>query len=341
MSSGPVLDAIKEMPKVELHKHLEGSVRYSTLLELTKANTGKELVKADAISDRPTDDLTGFLARFWVHQDVFNTYPNIERLAYEFVEDAHRDNTKILEMRYSPFFCAINHPELTFEGIHEAVMKGLKRGMEEFPVLVGVIGIIDRMQTLEEATEAMDFFIKNNDSFMAVDLANDELKYPATPFIPLFKRAREAGLKVTIHAGEAETDQSIQNVRQAVEELGATRIGHGIMSIKDDAVISVLKENKTVLEVCPISNYLVGIVPSIKEHPIRRLIDAGVAVTVSTDDPGMFGHDLNVEYQSIVDAGLMSVEDFKRSNEIAAQASFFAYGAEEEVLEFRVIFVRL
>jgi len=171
---------------------------------------------------------------------------------------------------------------------------------------------------------AVDFFLKHKEDFVALDLANDEIKYPADPFIPLFARARQEGLAITIHAGETNLPQAPANVRQAVEMLGAKRIGHGVMSIKDESVLALLRERQVILEVCPRSNIMIGLFPTLEKHPIAALRRVGVLVTVSTDDPGIFGHSLNEEYVDLVVAGMASLADLRQANETAARASFLS-----------------
>jgi len=321
---------IAKMPKVELHRHLEGSIRLSTLLELTRVPNA---VASSLLLTQPMESLTQLLELFWAHQDVLNSPSVIERVAFEVVEDAAKDNIKILELRYSPFFVAINHASLSFEAIHSAVVRGVRRGEEEYGVVVGLIGIIDRMQSQEEATMALDFFLRHRLDFLALDLANDENKYPALPFAPLFERARMAGMSITIHAGETLQPSGPGNVFEAVDSLKATRIGHGIMAIKDAHTLQLLRHNRTVLEVCPRSNYLCGLVPSLEEHPLKKLLAEGIACTISTDDPGLFGHPLggphtlvshtlNQEYLDIVRAGLMTLDQLRTANQIAYEASF-------------------
>ena len=316
------------MPKVELHKHLEGSIRLSTLLELTAARRARlglpegELSASAFIFDKPLASLSVFIEVFFAHQVIMDSYASIERIAYEVVEDAARENVRLLELRYSPHFVRLHHEDLEYEQIHAAVLRGIARAQLRYEVGVGLIGIIDRSQSLEEATAAMDFFLAHRADLVAVDLANDEIKFPADPFVALFAKARGAGLHVTIHAGETTAPESVRNVRQAVEVLGATRIGHGVMSIKDDATIELLKQRHVVLEVCPVSNYLTGLVDDLARHPIKELVARGVEVTVSTDDPGVFGHSLEQEYQRLLDLRLLTLDQLTTANRTAARASF-------------------
>lgn len=142
---------------------------------------------------------------------------------------------RLLELRYSPFFVALYHEGMHYKDIHHAVMRGLARAQTTYPsLLVGLIGILDRMQTPAEAETAFLFFLEHRSDFLALDLANDENRYPAAPFAPLFARAKAEGLRITVHAGETLLPGGPANVMEAVEVLGAERVGHGIMAVRDE-----------------------------------------------------------------------------------------------------------
>lgn len=144
-------------------------------------------------------------------------------------------------------------------------------------------------------------------------------------------RARAEGLRVTIHAGETADARAPANVREAVRELGAERVGHGVMAVKDAALLRELAERGTVLEVCPQSNVLTGLVPNLKAHPLPTLLAAGVRCCLNTDDPGLFGLTLLDEYTRALDAGLVTLSDLERMNTWAAQACFLP---KEEKLKY-------
>jgi len=315
---------IKDMPKIELHKHLEGSVRLETLRELTvQMDKSKSLDREKFIISRPSTVYTEWIDILWSQQAVFNSLENIERITYEIIEDSVRDNVRILELRYSPAFVAINHSWSTFNDIHQAVLKGIAKSTEKYKnIVVGLIGIIDRNLNQEDAGKSMDFIIQNKDSFIGVDLANDETKYPPEPFIDLFQKALSHGLKVTIHSGESPVPTSAENVRTSISKLGATRIGHGVMIHAHEDIMKFVKDSSAVLEVCPTINWLCGLFPSLKDHPIRKFKDYGILVTVSTDDPGLIGITLNDQYEQIVENGLLTLEELEECNRVAYRASF-------------------
>lgn len=294
------------MPKVELHKHLEGSIRFSTLKELfvaqnptsntyTSMVVGGEGVGLDEAARNhfcvceEITSLTDFLDKFEHTQQVLASTDIIERVTFEACEDAALRNVIVLELRYSPVYILRGHDDLTVESIHAAVVEGVKRAERQYSQMaVGLIGIMDRCSTLEEATDAANFFIENKDTFVGVDLANDEERFDGLHLVPLFERCKEKGLHVTIHAGEVPTEASPSHVGIAIEQFGATRIGHGIHVCNDASVVAKAKDAGIVFEVCPSSNVLIGNVKSFEEHPLRRMLDEGLRVTLSTDDPGLF-----------------------------------------------------
>jgi adenosine deaminase len=147
----------------------------------------------------------------------------------------------------------------------------------------------------------------------------------------MVQRAREAGLFVTVHAGEEPVPAAPGEVREAIEVLGADRIGHGIHIINDESVMALTRERDVALEICTTSNWLTNSVPTTSAHPIKRLIDAGVAVTINSDDPGLFGIDLCYEYGILHREHGFSMQDFEKCNDIAASQSFIPLADKQRV----------
>jgi len=316
---------IEDIPKIELHKHLEGSIRLETIREITSKNNPdkKPLDREQFIITKQSTTYHEWIDKFWAHQAVLHSIDIIERVTFEVIEDSVHNNIRILELRYSPDFISINHPWFTYHDIHQAVLKGIKRATQSYNnIAVGLIGIIDRNLPLETAEKQMEFFIANKDTFIGVDLANDETKYPPEPFIYLFQKAKSHGLQVTIHSGESPIPTAAENVRTSISKLGATRIGHGIMIHQNEEIMKYVKDSNVVLEVCPTINWICGLFPTLKDHPIKRLKDFGIMVTVSTDDPGLIGITLNEQYQQIVENGLLTVEELEECNRVAYRCSF-------------------
>jgi adenosine deaminase len=253
-----------------------------------------------------------------------------ERLTFEACQDAVAQGLRILELRYAPTFIAERHPGLDFDTIHRAIVAGLQRA-GELPIAIGLIGIVQKTLSDDEAASVADFIVGNRDTFVALDFADQDIGFEMRRFAPLIDRARDAGLRITLHSGEDNVPDAPQHVRMAIEELGAERIGHGIHIVKDPAILDFAAESGVCFEVCPTSNWLTSAVPSVAEHPIRRMIDAGVAVSINTDDPGIFDIDLCEEYRRLSDLQGFTEADFEHSNDIAAAHSFLPLEEKQRV----------
>ncbi|KAJ3350386.1 hypothetical protein HDU91_006253 [Kappamyces sp. JEL0680] len=332
---------LRRLPKVELHLHLEGAVRLTTLRELAeeKAVCG---VRAAApgedplnpyrefftLCKKPTTSLTTFLVLFQNLKLVLDSEQVLERIAWECVESAVENGVVLLELRYSPQYLVSQNMDL--DQVHAGIMRGLSRAKKTFGdrIAVGLICIIDRSMSLQSARDLAAFVLKYRDDFVGVDLANDEL-FPATIFAPIFRKLKETGLGVTIHAGESGT---AANVQEAIVLLGATRIGHGIKVLQDDSVIELARTSNVLLEVCPISNYCTSVVPSYAAHPIRELIAKGLRVSLNTDDPGVFDSDIIDEYEWLATQHGFTAKDFRALNQDAVMASFLQPSVKNDIL---------
>ncbi len=302
-------------------------MRWSTLVELAP-QVGIQLPKMPALLHEeflvtsPMIDLESVLQKFLRAQKVLATEEILTRLAFEACEDAFNDGVLVLELRYAPTFIADGHPNLTFEKIHLALLKGLEKARQKFPMAVGLIGIIQRIFPAEQAATVVDFMIEHKESFIGIDLADNEDGFDAKPFAPLFTKAKKSGLRVTIHSGETPQPQAAQWIRDSIEWLGAERIGHGVQAYRDPTVVELLKSKKIPLEICPVSNHLTQAFPTPAQHSIRRLRDAGVLVTINSDDPGIFASTLSDDYEVLQRIHGFTRADFAQANQIALQNSF-------------------
>ncbi|HEX4923962.1 MAG TPA: adenosine deaminase [Bdellovibrionales bacterium] len=321
------MNPLKHLPKAELHRHLEGAIRLETVKELAQAH-GLDLpadhgeFREKVLVTRPMENLGVVLGKFWLTQSVLSTEEILERITFEAVEDAYNEGIRVLELRYAPNFILENHPNLTFDSIHQSILRGLERAKKQFPMAVGLIGIVVRVDPMDECESVANFIIDNRDTFLAIDLAGDEAGYPCKTFAPLFMKAKKAGLRVTVHSGEADQPGAAEFVRDAIECLGAERIGHGVQIYRDPKMIEFVKSEKVVLELCPTSNWLTNAVKNLGAHPIRFLGDQGVAVTVNSDDPGLFGIDLTNEYHVLHNELGFSVDELRKLADEAARHSF-------------------
>lgn len=318
---------IRNLLKVDLHRHLDCSVRWSTLVELAP-QVGIELAptsseqKEQFLITSPMRDLSSVLNKFLNAQKVLASEEILTRIAYEACEDAFNDGVRVLELRYAPTFIADGHPSLTFDKIHQSLYKGIEMARQRLPMAIGLICIIQRVKPLALAEKVVDFAIENKNSFVALDLADNEEHFDPKPFAALFTKAKKSGLHITVHSGETPNNLAAQWVQDSVQILGAERIGHGIQIVRDLNVLNFVREKMIPLEVCPISNYLTQSFPTYEEHPIRQLLEAGVLITVNSDDPGVFATTLSDDYEVLHLVHNFTTEDFQRCNQVAFNASF-------------------
>ncbi len=317
---------LRNIPKVELHRHLEGAVRFSTLVELARSHkidlpySNYKKLHDSLVVHSPMKDLKSVLDKFWTTQSLFTSEEIWDRIAFESCEDAFNEGIVLLELRYSPSFAAANHPHMSFEKIHRGILKGIERAQKTYPMAVGLIGILGRIMTVPEAQKSCDFIIENKDTFVALDLADNEEGFDCKPFAPLFEKAKKAGLKITVHGGEV--PNGAYSVKDAIEFLFADRIGHGLQIHKHPDLIELVKAKGVTLELCPLSNYLTNAVPKKEDHPFKKLMQAGVKVTINSDDPGIFGSSLLDDYEILKDYHGMTLEEFQMCNKTAYQACF-------------------
>ena len=329
MNDGSYIDP--HLPLIDLHRHLDGSVRLETVIELADAQ-GIELPAHDVDSLRPfvvvegrAASLMDFIGRFRYLTAILHDLDACRRVAYENVEDAQREGIDYIELRFSPWFMSETH-DLDPAGVVEAVADGIKAAERDTGVRAQMIGILSRTYDTETCHRELDALLAHRDHLVAIDLAGDELKFPAELFRDHFKRARDAGLQVTVHAGEVDGPESVW---AAIRELGATRIGHGIHSLRDPELVEYLAEHRIGLEVSITSNIHIGTVDEYANHPVRQIFELGLLANLNTDDPAISGIDLRHEYEvAAVRAGLSQ----QMARQSQANALEMAFLPEEEKL---------
>lgn len=291
---------IEALPKIELHRHLEGCISAELLLQIAeeyevnlptrKLEELRPLIQVEG----NTGSLKAFLDKFYWLGKAFPTLEAVERVAYYVCRDCARDNIRYVELRFSPLFMSLEIHHFWEELLH-AVLKGTRRAEKEFNLETGLIVGISRSNPLDQALRVVEIAGEYSGlGVVGVDLFGDEEAYPPEKFWPAFRVAREAGLNITVHAGEGGGET---NIRTAIEVLGAQRIGHGIKIINDEEMMAWLRDRGTPLEISLTSNIKTGTVPSLREHPLRRLYDYGIKVSLNTDDPAICDTTLSREYQ--------------------------------------------
>ena len=279
----------------------------------------ESLRKLVQVIDGDPKDPEHFLSKFKNIRLFFHSPEIIQRITVEAVEDAARDQVRYLELRFTPAALAqsgvFDMEDATRWVIDAAVEAASAHGIE-----VGLIVSVNRHESLEIAEEAARIAADHiQDGVVGVDLAGDEVEFPAQPFRSILASAKQAGLGLTIHAGEW---AGAENVRQAILELEADRIGHGIRVLEDPQVVSLARERGIPFEVSIDSNYLTGVIPSLNAHPLSQMIQAGLQTVLTTDDPSVLGTTLSLEYQHAIDHLGLSLESLKGIVLTAAQAAF-------------------
>jgi adenosine deaminase len=293
------------LPLVDLHRHLEGSIRTSTVLDIA-ARTGHELAgrpipRTALVADGSETGLLPYLDKVDLVIGVLTELEDWSRAAGEAVDDAFDDGLDYLELRYCPGIIA-HETGLAAEAVIDAVADAVTERSKRRGLPVGLIGIVVRHLGADSAEEQMSTLLSRRETFCAVDLAGDEANYPAQLFAEAFKRARDAGLHVTIHAGEAAGPESVWD---AVRHLGAERIGHGVRAAEDPRLMDWLAEHGVTLEVSLTSNTQTGAAPSYAEHQIHQLLKAGVPVSLNTDNPRVSNVRLSQEHRTaLTEVGL-------------------------------------
>jgi adenosine deaminase len=288
---------LRELPKAELHCHLDGSVRPATLLELAREhrivmpkNTAEELAEFMRVDD--AESLEDYLRLFDITVSVMQTEEALERIAYELAEDAADDGVRYIEVRNAPILNVVKG--LTLVQAVEAPLRGLRRAEKDFGIIGRFIVIALRQfpaeHSLEMAKLAVEF---KDDGVVAFDLAGGEKGNSASVHAAAFSYAREHNLGVTVHAGEGDGPES---VRQAVHLCGANRIGHGTRLIEDPDLTQYVNDRRIALEVCLTSNVQTKVAESYATHPFREYFDRGLNVTLNTDNRLMSATTLTDEY---------------------------------------------
>jgi adenosine deaminase len=312
-----------DVPLVDLHRHLDGNVRLATVLDIARQHN-IHLPAEDIEELRPYAQVQGavpslmdFIAKFELYKQIFVDAEAIERLAFENLEDAVAEGIDYIELRFSPAFMGERY-NLSPHAVTSAICAGLRSARVQLPVQAQLIVIMSRHLGEERCWEELEAAIAHlGQGVVAIDLAGDEARFPGARFRRHFERARAAGLRITVHAGEAAGPES---VRQAIEELGAERIGHGVHAIEDQAVLELIAARGVAIESCPTSNVQTSTVASYAAHPLPAFLRRGLLVTLATDDPGISAIDLLHEYRVARDELGLAAEELLdlQSNGVAA-----------------------
>ncbi|MBL4831594.1 MAG: adenosine deaminase [Aliivibrio sp.] len=325
----------KNLPLTDLHRHLDGNIRIETILDLGK-QFGLTLPAYDIESLRPhvqiveaEPSLVAFLSKLDWGVAVLGDLEACRRVAYENVEDAKNAQIDYAELRFSPYYMAMKH-KLPITGVVEAIVDGVDAGCRDFDIKANLIGILSRTFGQEACQQELSGLLTQKDRLVAIDLAGDELGQPGDRFLSHFKQVRDAGLQVTVHAGEAAGPESMW---QAIQELGASRIGHGVKALQDPALMDYLAKNKIGIESCLTSNIQTSTVASFAEHPIKSFLDHGILACLNTDDPAVEGIELPHEYEIAASKVGLSQSDIRQAQINGLELAFLSEQEKQALRE--------
>lgn len=326
MINDDLIATARALPKIELHRHLEGSLRLETLIgialeyELTLPAFSAETLRP-YVQMMPDEERSSkrFLGKFAVLRQFYRSEKVIKRVTQEVIADAAADNIKYMELRFTPQ--ALNNiMHCDYATVVDWVCAATKDACAQHDMTVKLILSMNRHESVGIGELVLQAALDYQQAgVVGIDLAGQEDGYSGLPFSNLFQDAKAAGLGVTIHAGEW---SGAHNVREAVEQLNADRVGHGIRAAEDADVVALLRERGTVLEVCPQSNIDSGVVETYGVHPLLPLYRQGVKTTINTDDPLISDITLSDEFANTMRHGGLTLADVKAQTLTAARAAF-------------------
>lgn len=347
---GVQLSLLRGLPKIDLHRHLVGSIRPEVLTHIADklnvrvpvfGNDPEKIRKSSVLNSPLVGGYKGFLQkRIWgAFQHIFSHPQGCANAIYWAIADASEDNVIYVEFRVSPYGINPDFP-INLATFIKSLTIGVDAASRNYPNTVAKIILSIGRRTVygkwhaDNRSRYYDELIAIASNFRDIivgfDLSGDEEQYPNELFTELAHKVKANGFSLTVHAGETGDPNSIWS---ALNELHADRIGHGIGAIKDEALLNKLRSCGTPVEICPTSNWLIGLVPSIEMHPFGHFYRKGIKVTVNTDDPVLFGDTtMSLEFYRLLRAGQMLVPDIARVQKNSVIASFADEGAKEKLL---------
>lgn len=326
-------ELIQALPKVELHCHLDGSLS----LDCIKTLAGNASIKlpdndaeilASVQAPEETQNLLEYLQRFDYVLPLLQTAENLELAAYDVAQQAAADNVKYIEIRFAPSQHLAGG--LTLKEAVEAVIAGLRRAEADFDIKANALVCGLRHESQAALSELLPIFDEiGSEKLAGFDLAGDEVNFPQENFAALLAQVKARGINITLHAGEC--PGCTANIIASVE-MGASRIGHGIMAKDIPDFQAELKRKKIVLEMAPTSNFQTKAVDNLADYPFKDLYDKGLHVTLNTDNRTVSATNLNKEYEKIVAYYPdFSLADFEQINHYAIEGAFISEGEKADL----------
>ncbi len=306
--SHPLSEALRLLPKVEIHLHIEGAIPIPALWELVTKYGSGEVGSVEALEERfRYRDFPHFLSTWMWKNGFIREYEDFTFIAAAVASDLADQNIRYVEAFHSPGDFAVLHG-LEVARVTEAVRRGLDEEKER--IEIRLIADLTRDFGPERGrTWLREIAGEKQMRIVGIGIGGSEHDFPPEPYREVYREARKLGLKTTAHAGEAAGPESIWGALRALE---VDRIGHGTRAIEDPALVDHLQEKRVPVEMCPISNLRTGVVPSIERHPLRAFFDRGLLVSVNTDDPRMFGTSLEGEYLALARHQGFGLEEIQR-----------------------------
>ena len=325
---------LKRLPKVELHCHLDGSLRVPTILDLAKKEkvtlttySSEELSKLLVIG-KTRGSLEDYIKRFDITLSVMQTPQALSRTAYELIEDVAKENVRYIEIRYSPILHT--GKGMTMGESVEAVRNGLKRGQKDFGVKSGIIVCGIRNISAAASLKLADLTVRyKNKGVVGFDLAGSEENFPAKDHQEAFYMILNNNINATIHAGEAYGPSSIH---QAIHHCGAHRIGHGTRLKENKDLMNYVNDHRITLEICLTSNWQTRSIRSLKYHPLKYYYDQGIRVTINTDNRLMSGTTLTKEFLLAHKLFGFKLHDFREMIIMAMKSAFIPYAERKQLI---------
>lgn len=326
---------LKKLPKVELHCHLDGSLRIETILDLARrhnvslpSSDASGLTKILSIGKK-RGTLEEYITRFDITLSVMQTPDSLKRIAYELIEDVAAENIRYIEIRYSPILHTSNG--MTLDEAIFSVRDGLKKGEKDFGVRSGIIVCGIRHISPEASLKLADLCVRfKNKGVVGFDLAGAEENFPAKDHREAFYMILNHNINATIHAGEAFGPTSIH---QAIHYCGAHRIGHGTRLKEDKDLMRYVNNHRIPLEICLTSNWHTFSVRSLKHHPMRYYYDQGIRVTLNTDNRLMSNTTLTKEFGLARDLFGFTLHDFREVTIVAMKSAFLPHKIRKEMIK--------
>ncbi|WP_019615632.1 adenosine deaminase [Psychromonas ossibalaenae] len=324
------------LPKIDLHCHLDGSVRPQTIIDLAREQNltlpadNIEEIRNLMIAPETCLNLDEYLKRFELPLSVMQTAEGIERISFELFEDAAKENVKYLEVRFGPLL----HLEqgLTLDQIIGSAVKGMKKAEQMYDIKGNyILSLLRHMpkETIKGVVDAGEKYLNNG--VAAFDLAGGEADGFCHEFIPYAQYAADKGYRITIHAGE---QGSGQNVHDAVSLLGAERVGHGIHITGHADAYELVKSKEVALETCPSSNVQTKAVENLSSHPLKAFYKDGLLVTINTDNRTVSNTTMTDEVRKVMDEFALNREDYFNIYKISVAHAFASESVKQHLLQF-------